>query len=137
MPKKYQQYSYNNQKISFFILSILIFILVLSFSLGNALFQDLTVNQKIIEDFQKENSRILKENQNLIDQIEYFQSPQFREKWAKENKNLAKPNEKVFIFQEENNDNQLTDNNKNRAEVKEMLLDQRPVREQWLNIFFD
>lgn len=56
--------------------------------------------QQYIEKFEKDNQLLAEENNQLQDQYEYFSSPEYKEKIAKQNFGLINPGEKVLIIPE-------------------------------------
>ena len=51
-----------------------------------------------IKDFEEENQRIEEENKQKLDEFEYYTSPAYAEKMAKQNLGLIKPGEQVIII---------------------------------------
>lgn len=88
-----------------------------------------------INGFQFENERVARENQELAGQLKYLQSPQYRDKWAKQHENLAQPGEEVIVIEFRPH---LLDEDRSQDTMlleREILLSQ-PNREQWKVLFF-
>ncbi len=56
--------------------------------------------EQYIKEFEAENQALLQENNTLNDKYEYFTSPEYQEKIAKQNFGLVNPGEKVLIIPE-------------------------------------
>ncbi len=56
--------------------------------------------ERYIEEFEQRNQEIAVENTELKDQYEYFTSPEYQEKIAKQNFGLVRPGEEVLIIPE-------------------------------------
>ena len=120
--------------ISLFIGVALLAILFLAFSWGNQMIKDARLAREM-ENFKRENARIARENAKLRADFEYFSSPQYRDKWAKEHDGLAQPGEKVIVI-EFAAAGVADDLEKDRALLKKEILLARPNREQWKIFFF-
>jgi cell division protein FtsB len=59
--------------------------------------------EQYIKEFEAENQVLLEENNTLNDKYEYFTSPEYQEKIAKQNFGLVNPGEKVLIIPENSN----------------------------------
>lgn len=59
--------------------------------------------EQYIKEFEAENQALLEENNTLNDKYEYFTSPEYQEKIAKQNFGLVNPGEKVLIIPENSN----------------------------------
>ncbi len=109
-------------------------LLFLTFSWGNALFKDAQLNRQI-QSFERENARIALDNERLKSDLDYFSSPQYRDKWAKEHEGVAQTNEKVIVI-EFTPEGIVEDLEKNRTLLERDILLSRPNREQWKILFF-
>lgn len=56
--------------------------------------------ERYIEEFENRNQEIALENNELQDQYDYFTSPEYQEKIAKQNFGLVRPGEEVLIIPE-------------------------------------
>lgn len=56
--------------------------------------------QQYIEKFEGDNQKLAEENNQLKDRYEYYTSPEYQEKIAKQNFGLVNPGEKVLIIPE-------------------------------------
>lgn len=65
--------------------------------------------EKYIENLEQQNQNIVQENDSLRSDFEYYTSPQYKEKMAKQNQGLVNPGEKVLIVLEEDTE-QIDDN---------------------------
>ncbi len=97
--------------------------------------------QKTLEDMQTENDKIAEKIQQGYADLEYYQSDQYKDKFAKENLNKVNNGEKILIISNPPKDPALAtdeqtslDKERQQAAYYE-LLDQMPVIEQW-NLFF-
>lgn len=54
--------------------------------------------ERYIEDFEKQNEELALQNDELRDDYEYFTSPQYQEKIAKQNFGLINPGEEVLFI---------------------------------------
>lgn len=54
--------------------------------------------EQYIQQFESENQLLLEENNTLNDKYEYYTSPEYQEKIAKQNFGLVNPGEKVIII---------------------------------------
>jgi len=89
-----------------------------------------------IRRFEAENTKISLENKELLHDLRYLESPQYRDKWAKENKGLAQPGEKVLIVEEHIIQKDIFSNIENKALLKKQIMLSKPNREQWKIFFF-
>lgn len=122
-----------NLTATLFIGGSMLFLLFLAFSWGNALLRDANIERQLMT-FKRENTEMLKRNKFLSKDLEYLQSPQYRDKWAKQHQGLLQPGEKVLSIE-------FATYNKKQEEINTMLLQrelflQRPKREQWKLLFF-
>ena len=119
---------------SLFIGGSLLLILFLAFSWGNSLLKQAAIDSQI-ESFQRENDRIARENTELAQQLKYLESPQYRDKWAKQHEGLAQPGEEVIVieFRPHALDEDRTED---EAVLQREILLSRPNREQWQMFFF-
>lgn len=109
-------------------------ILFLAYAWGSSLVKYSSLDYDIRQ-FKNENNEIDKENQTLSARLKYLQSPQYRDKWAKQHEGLAQPGERVIVVEfgpellekEPETSQELID--------REILLSQ-PNREQWRIFFF-
>lgn len=95
---------------------------------------------KTLSDMQIENNKIAEKIQQGYSDLEYYESSQFKDKYAKENLNKINPGEKMIVITEPNVDSyalsqtQGLDKERKDAAYFEILR-QMPVLEQW-NLFF-
>ncbi len=96
--------------------------------------------EKTLQDLQAENDKIAQKIQQGYADLEYYQSEQYKDKYAKENLNKLDQGEKVIIISNPPVDPALAesettvlDKEKQQAAYFE-LLDQMPVAQQW-NLF--
>lgn len=82
---------------------IIEFVLVfyMLYAICTSVYRSYQIDQHIAE-FEKENQRILEENQRLVSDYEYYSSQAYKEKIAKQNFGLINPGEKVIIIPDEN-----------------------------------
>ena len=111
------------------------FALLLAFSWGSSLMKDAKIDLQIRR-FEAENTKISLENKELLHDLRYLESPQYRDKWAKENKGLAQPGEKVLIVEEHIIQKDIFSNIENKALLKKQIMLSKPNREQWKIFFF-
>ena len=96
--------------------------------------------EKTLNDLQAENDKIALKIQNGYADLEYYQSEQYKDKYAKENLNKINNGEKMVIISNPPPDpalaeSQQTSLDKERQEAAYFeLLDQMPVVQQW-NLF--
>lgn len=119
---------------SFFIGGSLLLTLFLLFSWGNSLLKHANINRQI-GNFHLDNERIELENITLSEQLKYLESPQYRDKWAKQHKGLAQPGEEVLVieFKPHSIDDDAAGN---EILLEHELLLSQPNREQWKVLFF-
>ena len=90
----------NGKPISFWIKVSLIFFVALSIFIAWSIFKQ-TIRkketQKEISKLEKEALKISQENDLIQERVSYYESPEFREREAKEKLNLKKPDENVVI----------------------------------------
>lgn len=119
---------------SLFICGSLLTILFLAFSWGSSLVKYTNLDFEIRK-FHEENIRIDKENASLNARLRYLQSPQYRDKWAKQHEGLAQPGEKVLVVEFGSFEPEI-DPNANEALIEREILLAQPNREQWKLFFF-
>jgi cell division protein FtsB len=83
------------------------FILIAEFVLAIYMLIALTTSQynsyrieKYIQEFEAQNQKLVTENNDLQDKYEYYTSPEYQEKIAKQNFGLINPGEQVLIIPE-------------------------------------
>jgi hypothetical protein len=97
--------------------------------------------EKTLQDMQAENDKIAMKIQQGYADLEYYQSDQYKDKFAKENLNKVDNGEKVLIISNPPVDPALLTAEENTLDKERQqaayyeLLDQMPVIEQW-NLFF-
>ena len=96
--------------------------------------------EKTLEDMQAENNKIAEKINEGYDDLEYYESSQYKDKFAKENLNKLNPGEKMLIIASNTPDPDIpsedTALDKERREAAYFeFLSQMPVSEHW-NIFF-
>lgn len=90
--------------------------------------------EKEIEALKQEAERIRNENNALEEKIAYFETPEFKEKVAKEKLNLQKPDEKVvFIKPEQVQEDEVQ---QNATVVASNVEENVPNYQKWWNYFF-
>ncbi len=60
--------------------------------------------ERYIVQLESENMQIVQENEELRADFEYYTSPQYREKMAKQNQGKVNPGEKVLVLLDEKNE---------------------------------
>lgn len=108
--------------------------LFLAFSWGNSLLKQANIDRQI-KTFQQENERVAQENRQLEEQFRYLQSPQYRDKWAKQHEGLAQPGEEVIVIEFRPHSLEPDFSEDAKLLEREILLSQ-PNREQWKVLFF-
>ena len=92
--------------------------------------------EKEINSLREEAEKVRQDNQDLLDKISYFESPQFQEWEAKRKLNFQKPDENVVIVKpspsKESGDNKIA----GEFEQKEISADNSPNYIKWWNQFF-
>jgi len=89
-------------------LALMRFVLIIGFILLAYMLYNLTVSiyenyriEQHIAEFQKTNDELKTENQEKLDDFQYFSSAEYIEKMAKQNLGLVNPGEKVIIIPSE------------------------------------
>lgn len=101
----------------------------------NALFEE------TLKNISKQNNVLEEKISHDYQNLEYFRSSQYKDKYAKENLGLVNPGEKVLIITQETNvvsfplDSSSTTSDQQEAAYLE-LLRQMPVPEHWKLFFF-
>ena len=96
--------------------------------------------EKTLQDLQAENNKIAMKIQQGYADLEYYQSEQYKDKYAKENLNKLNKGEKIIIISNppvdpalKEEETTVLDKEKQQAAYYE-LLEQMPVLQQW-NLF--
>ena len=92
--------------------------------------------EKYIMEYEQQNLEISLENQSLLDLLDYYSSPEYRDKIAKQNLGLVLPGEKVLVIPESHS---LTDSQrfeKSLALEKQQFFVDQPNYKKWLIYFF-
>lgn len=118
---------------SFAIGGSLVFLLFLAFSWGNSLVRNANIDRQLVS-FEHENIRMEEKNKILAQQLDYLESPQYRDKWAKQHQGLAQPGEKVLSIEFASYRKEAFDDASGIMDREILLM--RPNREQWKLLFF-
>lgn len=89
---------------------------------------------KIINEFEQENKQMEAENKKKVEDYEYFTSPNYIEKMAKQNLGLVNPGEKVIVLPPNPNENSLLNSD---LDDKNAALAGLTNEEKWWIFFFD
>ena len=116
------------------VVGFMAFGLALSFY-RNALFE------QTLDEIRAQNSALKKSIKKGYQELEYYRSSQFKDKYAKENLNVVQPGEKVLIITEKQHTTSIpTEENSTALQEREAtyleLLREMPVIEHWKLFFF-
>ncbi|MCC7432369.1 septum formation initiator family protein [Candidatus Peregrinibacteria bacterium] len=89
---------------------------------------------KIINEFEQENKQMEAENKKKVEDYEYFTSPNYIEKMAKQNLGLVNPGEKVIVLPPNPSENSLQNSD---LDDKNAALAGLTNEEKWWIFFFD
>lgn len=89
---------------------------------------------KIINEFEQENKQMEEENRKKVEDYEYFTSPNYIEKMAKQNLGLVNPGEKVIVLPPNVNENSVLNSD---FDDKNAALAGLTNEEKWWIFFFD
>lgn len=99
--------------------------------------------EETLQGMQAENNKIAEKIQQGYADLEYYQSDQYKDKYAKENLNKLDPGEKIVIISNPPPDPALAQvedvglNNEKQQAAYFELLDQMPIWEHWKLYFFN
>lgn len=95
---------------------------------------DLVKNKARLKDLEKEVEILEKEKIVLEDKVTYESTDSFIEESARNDLNMVKPNERVFVIVDKGNSVQLEEN---KLEESVKYTENRSNIEQWFSLFFD
>lgn len=93
--------------------------------------------EQYIERFEVENQELAIENENLKDEYDYFTSPQYQEKIAKQNFGLINPGEKILVIPEKNKLNDAEQFESELISEKEQFYMEMSNPVKWWYFFFN
>jgi cell division protein FtsB len=129
--KKDQPSNFTN----FVIIALIILSAYLLYSLTLAFYRSHQIDI-YIENFEKENERIEKENQSLIEELDYVTSESFIDKILKQNKGLINPGEEVIVIAS-NNPNEMDPNSLDYDSYGQKDLSKYSNIEKWKIFIFE
>ncbi|HVW66760.1 MAG TPA: hypothetical protein VHA78_03425 [Candidatus Peribacteraceae bacterium] len=111
----------------------------MAFGLALSYYRNILFDQTLVA-MQEENTKIAATIQQGYSDLAYYQSAQFKDKYAKENLNKMDPGEKMIVITEPNVDTYAQAQTQGLDKAREdaaytEILQQMPVLEQW-NLFF-
>ncbi len=112
----------------------------MAFGLALSFYRNILFEQTL-QNMQTENNKIAAKIQEGYADLEYYQSDQYKDKYAKENLNRINAGEKIMVISNPPKDPALADINTTALDKEKQaaayfeLLDQMPVIQQW-NLFF-
>jgi len=90
---------------------------------------------RFIETAAQENERLAEENKRLASDFEYYSSPEYKEKIAKQNFGLVRPGEEVIILAPERK--QYVSPQERAAEISQNYYNSLSNPQKWFLFFFD
>jgi len=102
--------------------------------LFSSLYDDYQVESYITE-FDQKNQEIKAENEKLKDELEYFRSPQYQDKIAKQNFGLVNPGEEVLILPHPD-DSQNLNLEEQQLSKKLVYYENLPTYKKWWYLVF-
>jgi len=118
--------------------TILIIELCLAFYMIIVLFSSLYDDYQVesyITEFDQKNQEIKAENEKLKDELEYFRSPQYQDKIAKQNFGLVNPGEEVLILPHPD-DSQNLNLEEQQLSKKLVYYENLPTYKKWWYLVF-
>jgi len=124
------------QLVSVLIFSGIFLTTLLLFAWGKLILQT-SRRENAIEAFVLENQKLKSQQETLLEKIAFLSSEQFKDKWAKERKNLVNSGEKVIILPSTKKV-QLSEKFRffSPAQRQKFVLENLPARSQWWEFFF-
>ncbi|QQR83551.1 hypothetical protein IPJ72_07280 [Candidatus Peregrinibacteria bacterium] len=110
----------------------LMVVLYLFFSLTTLLYRDYKIDQNI-KSFEQEIDHLAQLAYQKPKDVQYFESTQFRDLYAKESLNLLNPGEKLIIIPRETS---VVKNEPAKNTLQETSITQLPLHYQWWEYFF-
>jgi len=112
----------------------------MAFGLALSFYRNILFEQTL-SDIEEQNARIAQSIEHGYGDLEYYRSPQFKDKYAKENLGKLNPGEKLIIISPDlNGHGQLSQSGSTDQERREAayfeLLQQMPVIEHWQLFLF-
>ena len=87
-----------------------------------------------IADFQERNTQLLEENQQKMDDLQYYISDEYIDKVAKQNLNLINPGEKVIVIPDE--DLIVLSEDEDTAALSQQIRESWSNPKKWWKFFF-
>lgn len=116
------------------IIASFIIVAYMLYALTVSIYRDYEIDRHI-KDFEAEQDKLIAENQQKLEDYQYYTSQTYIEKIAKQNLGLINPGEKVIILPAED-DTSISKTEENEAEF-ELRLRKMNNPEKWWTFFFD
>lgn len=117
----------------FIIIAEFMLVAYLLFSLVSSVYRSYQIDI-YIKKFEADNARIEEKYHKMLEDLEYYNSEAYQEKYAKENKGLVNHGEEVIVLPSE-----LLENSATSAQIVDQNsqpLDDLSISEKWWQLFF-
>lgn len=92
--------------------------------------------ERFLTQYAEENEKIAHENEQIKESYRYVKSPQYQDRFAKENLGKVNPGEKVIVLTTEEPGKKKVEARVETNEDTLLHLRALPPREQWMKYFF-